>query len=82
MFVYLFILSLTSVSHGNVAPETDLEKCKARAEFQYHFDMMQIEREELQSQQLMGSAFQARKQTRHLLYVGELAVCQEEHGKK
>jgi hypothetical protein len=58
--------------------ESPLEICKAKAAFQYHFDMMQIEGAEMRGD-IEHTTADGRKSARHMSYQGELALCDQEH---
>jgi hypothetical protein len=57
---------------------TALEVCQSKIAFAYHFDMMQIESEELRGM-LSHDMAAMKKQRRHLAFVGENAVCESEN---
>ena len=77
----LLTLALTPAAFAEDAKPVDpLEACKAKVAFQYHFEMMQIEGQEMRGE-LTHSAADSQKSARHLNYQGALAVCEDEHKK-
>lgn len=57
-------------------PSSPIEVCKAKAQFQYHFDMMQIEKEEI-TDRIPHSKAESKKMRRHMQFLGELKECEE-----
>jgi negative regulator of sigma E activity len=76
----LAIALIPTASFAEEKVESPLEICKAKAAFQYHFDMMQIEGQEMRGE-LEHYAADARKSARHMSLQGELAVCESENKK-
>lgn len=76
----LALALLPAAAFAEEKAESPLEICKAKAAFQYHFDMMQIEGQEMRGE-LEHHAADARKSARHLSHQGALAVCEDENKK-
>jgi hypothetical protein len=76
----LALALIPTASFAEEKVESPLEICKAKAAFQYHFDMMQIEGAEMRGE-LEHYAADARKSSRHLSLQGEIAVCEQESKK-
>lgn len=53
-----------------------VEVCKAKATFTYNFDMMNIEREQM-DRSISHDMADIRKHKRHMQHLGELAECDE-----
>jgi hypothetical protein len=53
-----------------------VEVCKAKAHFMYNFDMMSIEREQM-DRSITHDMADMRKSKRHMQLVGELAECDD-----
>jgi hypothetical protein len=70
------LLPFGSALADDERPVDPIEACKAKAAFQYHFEMMKIEGDQIRSEITHREA-NARKHSRHLEYLGELAVCEK-----
>ncbi len=57
-------------------PNDPVEVCKSKAQFLYHFDMMQIEKDEIMDR-VSHSQAESRKMRRHMQLLGELKECEE-----
>jgi hypothetical protein len=69
-------LPLASATAEEAKPADPVEVCKAKATFMYNFDMMNIEREQM-DRTISHDTADSRKHRRHMQLLGELAECDE-----
>lgn len=77
----LLMASTAAFAEEANKPADPLEGCQAQAGFLYHVDMMNIEGQEMRAE-ISHDMADMQKSRRHMNYMGALAVCKDEHGKK
>jgi hypothetical protein len=70
------LLPFGSALANDKAPSDPVEACKAKAQFQYHFEMMDIEKAEILDR-ITPSQAESQKFRRHMQLLGELKECEE-----
>lgn len=75
------LVASTAAFAEEAKPVDPLEGCQAQASYFYNIDMMNIEGQQMRGE-ISHDMADVQKSRRHMSFVGALAVCKDEHGKK
>ncbi len=74
ILLILAVFSLYACSSSPSKEATSPEECKSQIDYKYHFEMSQIEGDQIESK-ISHTEANKRKKARHELYLKELKAC-------